>query len=312
MPFTPPLSVPKQLDVKIIKAVDLPLVSDNTDGAHHHHEHQPTAFVRITIPSSSSPSSSCSSFLAGRREASDDQQQHHTATTSVSDGKSVSPFWKESFVFGFDDGSEISSSTASKKNNIIRIRFDVFNRDLFSGDQLLCSGELPFNPTLASSSTSNVASVGGEEQVVSLSKNDAKLFVRILVVDDELLKQAYQVLDEINASSGRRSNRGGEAQQQKQEQEQKSTTEGRGGGLTQMKYLSEFPEDKRGSLVKCFNIFDVDGNGTLSPSESLAAFLTFFPSMSATRLRKKIQEADTNQDGNLDINEFARIAVNFI
>jgi hypothetical protein len=68
----------------------------------------------------------------------------------------------------------------------------------------------------------------------------------------------------------------------------------------------------QGAYYAFLNFFDVDGNGTLSPQESLAAFLTFFPSMSAFKLRNKIREADLNSDGNLDLLEFARIAIQFI
>ena len=98
--------------------------------------------------------------------------------------------------------------------------------------------------------------------------------------------------------------------QQQQKEESLSPSPAR--GKPPINDLSEFPEEKRETLIKCFNIFDVSGDGLLSQGEALAGLLTFYPGVSATKLRRKIIEADKNADGSLDVNEFAKIAYRFV
>ena len=270
----------KQLEVKVIKALDLPRLDGNS--------RDPTAFVRVSIDT--------------------DEFGKEQKSTSVSMGKNANPSWRESLVF--------SSLPSAKSNRMLSI--EVFNQDLFDGDQLLCQAKVSFDPSSSSSSTS-------EMEIPFSTSSNTRLYVQVFAKNPADCQHLLHEEPNLRKSASPAS-----SPIQQQQQNQKPTNNDNNHntttsnivspssaspakkGTTTIKDLSEFPEDKRDALVKCFGIFDVDGNGTLSPSESLAAFLTFFPQMSAVKVRAKIQEADLNKDGNLDLNEFARIAIQFM
>ena len=72
------------------------------------------------------------------------------------------------------------------------------------------------------------------------------------------------------------------------------------------------PPHKLQALRQSFQTWDADGSGFLDRSEALAAFFSFFPGTSPQMIDAKIRQADTNGDGQLSFDEYARIAQNFM
>ena len=72
------------------------------------------------------------------------------------------------------------------------------------------------------------------------------------------------------------------------------------------------PPHKLQALRQSFNTWDADNSGFLDRSEALAAFFSFFPGTSPQMIDQKIRQADTNGDGQLSFDEYARIAQNFM
>jgi hypothetical protein len=256
-----------KLELKIIKAIDLPLTPGD--------ELIPTARVKIHF-------------------------NGLTQSTSVSDGKTNSPFWRETLVF------EVASSSNYPPSSP-QIRIEIVNEDMMSGSATLCSG----------SAVCNNLNIDAAEQSVKLSPLGTLVFKSRLIPDAHLT--AF-VLPQMKGTSSFASENI-EQQQTVEKREpvavaaapvQNATSSSSENNNNSSKTIKDFPADQRERLTRTFEIFDVDESGELSQAEALAAFLTFFTGESASKLRKRILEADTNKDGNLDINEFARIAAQFI
>jgi Ca2+-binding EF-hand superfamily protein len=302
------MSSGKHLEVKVLKALNLPRISD--DGR------DPTAFVRVTI------------------QTGDDAQQTEQQSTSVSTGKNCNPTWREVLLF---------SSLPSQSSPFVKI--EIFNHDMFDGDTLLGDATMPFGVDEESSnSVETEVSCGGDSRLfLQVSAKNPADFQHLLndkprnpslspprrggeqqqqqfrqeeqnIIEQREIVQQIEVFQEktYDDDNIEQKVQDSPAAAATTAAEENNNNNENTGNQYLINDLSEFPEAKRETLVKCFSIFDVDGNGTLSPQESLAAFLTFFPSMSAFKLRNKIREADLNSDGNLDLLEFARIAIQFI
>ena len=65
------------------------------------------------------------------------------------------------------------------------------------------------------------------------------------------------------------------------------------------------------SLRRIFDSSDEDGSGYLDKTEAVAAFVQFFPDESVVKILARIKEADTNSDGKLSFEEFAKIRSTF-
>ena len=62
-------------------------------------------------------------------------------------------------------------------------------------------------------------------------------------------------------------------------------------------------------LQEAFNIFDEDKSGTINAAELKNVLMQTGDKMKASEIDEIIQEADTNGDGVLDINEFANLLI---
>jgi hypothetical protein len=75
---------------------------------------------------------------------------------------------------------------------------------------------------------------------------------------------------------------------------------------------SGIPPHKLQQLQQSFNTWDADRSGFLDKSEALAAFFSLLPHCSPVEIQQRITQADSNGDGLLSFDEYARIAVNFM
>jgi calmodulin len=69
--------------------------------------------------------------------------------------------------------------------------------------------------------------------------------------------------------------------------------------------------DPEKELKEAFKIFDKDGNGFISAAELRHVMTNLGEKLTDEEVDQMIKEADTNGDGQVDYNEFARMMVSF-
>ncbi|GMF01552.1 unnamed protein product [Ambrosiozyma monospora] len=66
-------------------------------------------------------------------------------------------------------------------------------------------------------------------------------------------------------------------------------------------------QDVEAEILEAFKVFDSDGDGKISPTELIRVLTTIGERLTEDEARQMVEAADTDRDGQIDIEEFAKI-----
>ncbi|GMG40346.1 unnamed protein product [Ambrosiozyma monospora] len=66
-------------------------------------------------------------------------------------------------------------------------------------------------------------------------------------------------------------------------------------------------QDIEAEILEAFKVFDSDGDGKISPTELIRVLTTIGERLTEDEAKQMVEAADTDRDGQIDIEEFAKI-----